>query len=133
MNQKIEKTTVRVLDNNNWAVVRKTKKSEAVLKYRKNLLEALSASDESINLENEYNEALKQFTLLVQSQIKKESTGEYSLSYNKSTVWYHRDKERIIHSFFEFTLKKLCLSGKSYVEAIKESCLVSPFQKQEVA
>ena len=113
---------ISVANNLNWRVEEQKEgnKNLTLVCYRKYLDEALIVANDSNNSINLYYEMLKAFKVLVSPKIELTSTGEYTLKYNNTNSWYHRDKNRVIQSFYEFTLKRVCLKdGVDYMESMK--------------
>jgi len=104
--------TIKANDTLNWRVEEQKEgnKNVTIIGYRKYLDEALIIADESKNSINLYYEMMKHFKTLVEPQIQKSKAGESFIKYDNSNVWYSRNKDAIIKSFFEFLLKRICLS-----------------------
>jgi len=77
-------------------------------------------ADESHKYIKLYNEVFKHFKELVPSKIETTSTGEYKIVFDNANSWYHRNKNIIMQSFYEFTLKRVCMSDKiNFNESLK--------------
>jgi hypothetical protein len=113
---------VKVSDVLNWRIEeqKEENKTASLIGYRKYLDEALNLADYGRNYIKIYYDVLQHFKTLVEPQIRKTSTDEYMLKYNTANSWYHRDKNRVIQNFYEFMLKKICLSDSvDYKESLK--------------
>lgn len=117
-----EMRKVIVSDILNWRIEehKEYNKHATTICYRKHLDEALIVADESKNTINLYYEVMKHFKTLVEPQIQKSKTGESFIKYDNHNFWYSRNKDAIMKSFFEFILKKICLSdGVDCMESLK--------------
>ena len=113
---------VKIADTLSWKIEehKEDNKHATIVAHRKYLDEALNLADYGINYIKIYYDVLQHFKTLVEPQIQKTSTGEYMLKYNTANSWYHRDKNRVIQNFYEFMLKKICLSDSvDYKESLK--------------
>ena len=117
---------VRALDSLSWSLVLIGKRDRNVL-TRKYLLEVLEKSaeiDSAIareleNIKKEYLSKLEQFFDAHITKVKRESSGELSLSFDSNNTWHHRKESVIIQSMFEFMLKRVCLrDGVGYAVAL---------------
>jgi len=112
----------KVADILNWRIEQQKEgnKKITIICYRKYLDEALIVADEDKNTINLYYEVMKHFKTLVEPQIQKSKNRELFIKYDGNNIWYSRNKDAIMQSFFEFTLKKICLSdGVDYQESLK--------------
>ena len=103
--------TITAADTLNWRVEEQKEgnKNLTLLCFRKYLDEALKVADKDKNSLTLYYETLEHFKGLVTPLIETTLKGEYTLKFDNKNQWYHRDKSRIILSFYEFILKKICL------------------------
>lgn len=120
--EKEEKVIKRIvaIDQMNWRLERKKKNSTefALIGYYKYLVKATLELQEHTKTVSLYYEALKSFKTLIEPQIITRTTGEHILQYDNNR-FYHRDKEKIILSIFEYELKRICLEQKKdYMQSL---------------
>jgi len=114
--------TVSAIDSLNWKIEEKKEgnKNTTLICCRKYLDEALVIADESHKYIKLYNEVFEHFKELVPSKIETTSTGEYKIVFDNANSWYHRNKNIIMQSFYEFTLKRVCMNEKiNFNESLK--------------
>lgn len=105
-----------------WKIeeAKETNKNTTLLCYRKYLDEALCIANDGKNSIKLYYEVLKHFKEQISPHIETTSSGEYALRYTTANSWFHRDKNRIMQSFYEFTLKRVCLKDSvDFMESLK--------------
>jgi len=114
---------VKAADTLSWKIEERKEgnKHTTLICYRKYLDEALAVADESKNSIKLYYEVLKHFKEQISAYVKTTSTGEYVLKYNNDNCWFHRDKNRVMQSFYEFTLKRVCLkNGINFIDGLQK-------------
>ena len=99
---------VIVSDILNWRIEehKEDNKHATTICHRKYLDEAFIVADESKNTINLYYEVMKHFKTLVEPQIQKSKSGELYIKYDGNNIWYSRNKDAIMKSFFEFMLRR---------------------------
>jgi hypothetical protein len=106
----------------NWRIEeqKEENKTASLIGYRKYLDEALIKAGEDKNSINLYYEMMKHFKTLVEPHIETSKKREYTLKYDNNNMWNSRNKNVIMQSLYEFTLKRICLSDEvDYMESLK--------------
>jgi len=108
-------------DRLNWKIELISDEGKPKLKtFRKYLYEALIVADEKQNTLKLYYELFEEFKRLTAHLIKVTSSGELFLKYSTNDSWYSRSSDNILLSFYEFTLKRVCLLEElDYIQGLK--------------